>query len=95
MKLAILAASSVIGVASLIPAASAQTAQETVGRMPEARVQSDTASRLTTASPSALESVRPAAGMLPHQETGPRRDFTATPSNTPAAGGDLQGRLRP
>jgi hypothetical protein len=95
MKLGILAASTIVGVASLVPAASAQNdVMLERSRVPAAV---DSASANRTAPPTAaraLEGARLPAGMLPEKAPGPTRSLTGNMSSEPPTGGALHRSLR-
>jgi hypothetical protein len=95
MKLGVLAASALIGVASFASASLAQGDGNAVMSR-SARVSGDTDSAARIAIPDkvpTLESARPAAGMLP-QPSGPTRGATSFSSNSPAQGTDIRRSLR-
>jgi hypothetical protein len=96
MKLGVLAASALIGVASFAPASFAQgdgsatlemSRTQHIGSMA-------TSSRMTTPGPApTLEGNRPAAGFMP-QPTGPVRSFRGEASSAPAESADIRNALR-
>ena len=96
MKLGVLAASALIGVASFAPVSLAQgdgTATLEMSRTQQTGSMA-TSSRIATPGPApTLEGNRPAAGMLP-QPTGPVRSFRGAASNAPAQSGDIRNALR-
>lgn len=98
MKLGVLAASTLIAVASLGSVSFAQSGGSDGSVMSRsARTTSSTDSVGRIAVPTQaprLEGARPAAGMLPMQQTGPVRDATGTASNRPGEGGDMRSSLR-
>jgi hypothetical protein len=88
MKLAILAASTLVAVVSLAPASLAQGEKQTAQEISVFQQPTTPAPRLS------VENARPPAGMLPVQNTGPARSFAITPSSElPNAGADVRGRL--
>jgi hypothetical protein len=97
MKIGVLAASTLVGAASLVSASFADDGAR--GMLESSRTQTEmnsaAAARFTapTQSPQ-LEGDRPAAGMLPPQRSGPTRDYTIMPSSAPPQGGDIQQTLR-
>jgi len=97
MKLGILAASTLIGVAAVMPASFAQGDGHVMlemSRTPQAGESGASRGRTTVPGPApTLHGVRPAAGMLP-PPAGPVRGFTATASSVPIDGGDIRPRLR-
>lgn len=97
MKFGILAASTLLGVATFASASLADDLRATqeVGRAPQENLGGASAARyvVPTESP-LLQSDRMPAGMLPPQQSTPGRDYVATPSNAPVHGGDLQQALR-
>lgn len=95
MKLRVLATSTLIGVASLVPAAFAQDDVMLERSRTPAAVDSASTNRLAPA-PAArtLESARLPAGMLPEQAPGPTRSFVGNASNEPAGASSLQRSLR-
>jgi hypothetical protein len=96
MKLGVLAASTLIGVASLASASFAQgdgNASLTMGRTQQTGSMG-TSSRIGTSAPApTLEGNRPAAGMFP-QPTGPVRSARGAASNAPAQSEDIRNTLR-
>lgn len=96
MKLGVLAASTLIGVASFASASFAQVdvgASATASRTQEVGSMA-TASRMPTPGPApALQGNRPAAGMFP-QPTGPMRSYRGEVSNVPGESTDIRGSLR-
>jgi hypothetical protein len=98
MKLGVLAASTLIAVASLGSASFAQSGGSdgsVMSRSSRTTSATDSAGRVpvVTQAPT-LEGARPAAGMLPMQQTCPVRDVTVTASNRPGEGGDMRSSLR-
>jgi len=95
MKLGILAASTLLGVVSLIPASFAQgDVMQERSRM-SAGVDSATVSRMAPATAARpLESARMPAGMLPEQPSGPSRNSVGAMSHEPTVGHSLQRSLR-
>lgn len=96
MKLAVLAASTLIGVASFASASFAQGDGTATLEMSRAQQTGSiaTASRMATPGPApTLEGNRPAAGMFP-QPTGPVRSFKGEASNTPTESADIRNALR-
>lgn len=95
MKRVVLAASTLIGVASFAPVTLAQTEGFAVqSRAPQVDSANVTSSRTTVLERApALEGVRPAAGMFP-QQTGPSRNAAGNASDAPATGSDIRSRLR-
>lgn len=94
MKLGVLAASALIGVASFASASFAQSDGSVSSR--SARVSGETESAARIAVPDkvpTLQSARPPAGMLP-QPSGPMRSATTSSFNSPAQGGDIRRSLR-
>ena len=97
MKLGLLAASALIGVASLAPASFAQSDGNAVmSRSARTTGAADSAARVAAVPDKVptLESARPAAGMLPEQPSGPLRGITSSAFNSPAEGADLRRSLR-
>src|SRR5262245_50718126 len=96
MKLAVLAASTLIGVASLAPASFAQgdgSAMIEVSRTQQIGSMG-TSSRMAPSGPApTLEGNRPAAGMFP-QPTGPVRSYRGAASNAPAESTDIRNALQ-
>jgi hypothetical protein len=93
MKLGILAASALLGVASLTSVSLANDFTHTMSRSPQSGGESGMIGRVTThAVAPQLESVRPHAGMLP-APVGPVRGFSAAASNEPRQGGDIRPGL--
>ena len=99
MKLGVLAASALIGMASLTASSFAQGdgshVMQEVSRVPQAGTSGVTANRMATSGAvPVLQGVRPAAGMLPQQPSGPVRGVVGTASSAPIDGGDIQHALR-
>jgi hypothetical protein len=97
MKIGVFAASALMGVATLVSVSFADEGERAMidsGRT-QANMDSGVAARFTapTQAPE-LRSDRPPAGMLPPQQSGPARDYSAQPSAAPAQGGDIQQALR-
>lgn len=93
MKLGFLAASAWVGVVSLVPASFAQS--DTMSQSARSTGAVNSAARVAIPDKvPALESARPAAGMLPEQPTGPIRGTTNFAFDTPGQGGDLRRSLR-
>jgi len=96
MKIGVFAASTLIGVATLVSVSFADEGER--GMVESSRTHTDmssgVAARFTgvTQSPQ-RQGDRPPAGMLPPQPSGPARDYSIIPSNTPAQGGDIQQAL--
>jgi len=96
MKLGVLAASTLIGVASLASASFAQgdgsAVLETSRTQPTGSVAN--ASRIATPGPApTLEGNRPAVGFMP-ELTGPVRGARGEASNTPGGSADIRSGLR-
>jgi hypothetical protein len=92
MKLGVLAASALIGVASFASASFAQS--DSSSRSARVGAETDTAARIAIPDKvPTLESARPAAGMLP-QPSGPTRGTASFSSNSPAQGADIRRSLR-
>jgi len=96
MKLGVLAASTLIGVASLASASFAQGdggASLTMSRTQQTGSMA-TSNRIGTPGPApTLEGNRPAAGFMP-QPTGPVRSARGEASNAPAESADIRNTLR-
>jgi hypothetical protein len=95
MKLALFAASALIGVASFAPASFAQGdgANAQMSRVPQMGSEA-TASRLAAPGPApVLEPSRPPAGMLP-PPVGSYRQSSGGPSDAPQQGGNLRNSFR-
>jgi|RhiMethySRZTD1v2_1073278.scaffolds.fasta_scaffold1416651_2 hypothetical protein len=102
MKLGVLAASTLIAVASFGSVSFAQSGGSSDGGQVMSRSSrttttgaSDSVARVSvpTQAPT-LEGARPAAGMLPAQATGPIRGTTDNASNRPGEGSDMRSSLR-
>jgi hypothetical protein len=86
-------AAALVSVVSFSGVALAQdgSASGTASRMPQPDAVSQTSSRMAAPGPApVLQGNRPVAGMLT-EPTGPVRNATGTPSNTPE-GGDIRAR---
>ena len=97
MKLGILAASTLLGVASFASVSFAQADRPMVGETSRTSHVSENASvsRMQTSGRTpTLHNSRPAAGMLPLEPNGPLRPVSGAVSNAPATGGDIQSALR-
>jgi hypothetical protein len=96
MKLGVLAASALIGVASFASASLAQgdgSTSVTMGRTQQIGSMA-TSSRIGTSGPApTLEGNRPAAGFMP-QPTGPVRGARGEASNAPGESADIRNTLR-
>jgi hypothetical protein len=95
MKLGFLAASALIGVISLASASWAQSDVMSRSARSSGAATDSSAARVTVPDKApALESARPAPGMLPDQPSGPIRGITTSAFNSPGEGGDLRRSLR-
>lgn len=97
MKFGVLAASALVGIASLAPASWAQSgdAMLEMSRTPQAGVISGASSRIAVSDRApTLEGLRPSAGMFPQQPTGPVRGITGAASRGPSEGSDIRSGLR-
>ena len=96
MKFRVLAASTLIGVASYASASLAQgegAVAVEYSRTPQVVSDSAVSGRLTSpGTPSVLEGNRPASGMLPH--SGPVRDVATTSAHSTSGSTDIRGGLR-
>jgi len=96
MKIGIFAASTLIGVATLVSVSFADEGDRTMldSSRTQGNMSSGVAARFTApAYAPELRSDRPPAGMLPPQRSGPVRDYSGEPSNAPTNGGDIQQAL--
>ncbi len=98
MKFGVLAASALVGIASLVPTAWAQSggnAMLEMSRTPQAGVISGASNRIAVSDRApTLEGLRPTAGMFPQQPTGPVRGITGAASRGPSEGSDIRSGLR-